>query len=189
MYKRQGGYGGAAEAASFGARHASASAAAAAAPSAAAAASASAPCVTGVVCAPAFANTPRGGAAGPNQYSTEQQAAPSLTERAGMMLSQTDAIVVLGGGGLGTLTKLLLAWNHAAVEAWGASYSENAVASAAARPIFAWREPWESLLTTLSDALHIPSDLLQHVTFVDSVEDVVQHLDTIKTQREAGTAQ
>jgi predicted Rossmann-fold nucleotide-binding protein len=173
-----GGYSGTAEAVAFGAsRHAaaaSASAAAAAAPAAAA------PVVSGVVSSAAFAGTSRSGAAGPNQYLTEQLPASDLLERAQMMLRHSDAVVVLPGG-LGTLTKLSLAWNSAAVHDWCVSCGGDDACPA--RPVLAWRDPWEAFLGTLSDALRIPADLRSAVAFVGAVDEVLAALEPVKNAK------
>lgn len=155
-----GGYAGTAEAASFGASRVAAAS------------------VSGVTCPSAFANTPRGGVAGPNQYLTEQQTAADLLTRAAMLVRPVDACVVLPGG-LGTLTKLSLAWNMAAVESW------NGASGQSTRVILAWRDPWESLLNSVGEALRIPADLMQCVRFVSTVEEVMQQLEQVKATNDA----
>jgi len=169
-----GGYAGTSEAVAFGAsrQHAAgAAAAAAAAPAAAGSTS-----ITGVVCESAFANTLRAGAAGPNQYLTEQLPASDLLDRANLMLRNSDAVIVLPGG-LGTLTKLAMAWNVAAVDSWASGEP-----SASARPVLAWRDPWEALLTSVADTLRIPEEIRMAINFVGSVEDVLAQLEPLRNK-------
>lgn len=187
-----GGYSGTSEAVSFGASRAAS----------AAGAGASAAAITGVTCPAAFAFTPRAGAAGPNQYLTSQVAAPDLAARNAALVtgqshpvaaaasassSASDAaastaaapVLVVLPGGLGTLAKLTLAWNLAAVESW------NAAAAHPPRVILAWRNPWAVLLATIGETLRIPAELQACIRFVDSVEDVLTQMEQIRTERMA----
>ena len=203
-----GGYSGTSEAVSFGA-----SRAAAAAAGAAGAAPASSAVIAGITCPSAFAYTPRAGMSGPNQYLTSQTVAPDLAARnAALVTGQTqpaaasaaaassssDAasasaaapVLVVLPGGLGTLAKLALAWNLAAVESWSASGSGSVSGGSPIphRVILAWRNPWASLLATIGETLRIPPELQACVRFVDSVEEVMEALEQIKAERMAAAA-
>lgn len=78
-------------------------------------------------------------------------------------------------GSLGTLTELCLTWNVSAVS--GLSAAANRSGSGGGHvPIFAFRRPWSEVISAISNIIAIPPAFLQLITFVDSVEEVLQHL-------------
>ncbi len=54
---------------------------------------------------------------GPNPWLTEVWPAETLMDRLNLLLSRTQAAVVLPGG-VGTLTEFFLFWNHLLIQAW-----------------------------------------------------------------------
>jgi predicted Rossmann-fold nucleotide-binding protein len=128
--------------------------------------------VEGVTCPAAFPSRVD------HQYLNATTPATDLIDRARTLIHRADAFVVMPGG-LGTLAKLVLTWNVAAVEA----HAERAPLT-----ILAWRQPWEGVITALGVALAIPQTMRDAIKYVESVDQIVAELEQMKAIANKGTA-
>lgn len=108
------------------------------------------------------------------QYLTDERKAGDVLERAAVMVRAADAYVVLPGG-LGTLSKMSLAWNLSAAESWAAKPP---------LPLLAWRDPWERVVETLGEQLGVAPAVREVITYVDGVEQVMQELQKMRQHRQ-----
>ena len=116
-----------------------------------------------------------------NGHLTHRTYTADLPHRIIAFLARCQAFVALPGG-LGTLTELCLTWNTAAVSQLQATHSSRPMC------LLADRQPWEALLGRCRQLLPITEQFMAHVTFVDSVDDILSRLHEARTQQQRLTA-
>ena len=114
-----------------------------------------------------------------NRYLTHRTYTNDLPHRIVTFLRRCQAFVVLPGG-LGTLTELALTWNVACV----ADLQPDTARTAPPLCLLVDRQPWEAVITQCRQLLPISDQFLSHVTYVDSVDDIVSKLQHARTEHQ-----
>ena len=102
--------------------------------------------------------------AGANRFLTEEVVTPTLLTRIDAMLQRAPRLVAVLPGTLGTMTELCAAMNTALL---------HGLAGREVPRIFAWREPWRSVVEHAGDALGLDEKTRALVTYVGGVDECV----------------
>ena len=116
-----------------------------------------------------------------NHYLTHRTYTTDLPHRIVTFLSRCQAFVVLPGG-LGTLTELCLTWNVSAVTDLQPPHNRRPLC------LLADRQPWERLILECRQLLPITDQFMSHVTYVDSIDDIVSKLQEARAQHQQRTS-
>ena len=110
-----------------------------------------------------------------NRYLTHRTYTNDLPHRIITFLTRCHAFVVLPGG-LGTLTELCLTWNVSAITDLQPAHNRQPLC------LLVDRQPWQAVIELCREQLPITDQFMSHVTYVDSVEDIVSRLQHARTQ-------
>ncbi len=94
---------------------------------------------------------------GANPWVKEEWRTKTIFERIERMLRNSDAAIALPGG-IGTLTEIMVTWNHLAIEAWSG-------------PLVLMESGWQNVLTVFMEQGTISAIDRRRVRFVHSVEE------------------
>ena len=112
-----------------------------------------------------------------NRYLTQRTYTSDLPQRIITFLSRCQAFVVLPGG-LGTLTELCLTWNVSAISDLQLPHNRRPLC------LLVDRQPWESVISHCTQLLPISQQFMAHITYVDTVDDIVSRLQEARTQHQ-----
>ena len=133
--------------------------------------------IEGIISPAAF---PFQGAEG-NRYLTHRTFTTDLPHRIVTFLSRCQAFVVLPGG-LGTLTELCLTWNVSAITDLQPPHNREPLC------MLVDRQPWEAVIEQCRALLPITNQFMSHVTYTDSVDDIVSRLQQARTKHQQRTS-
>ena len=112
-----------------------------------------------------------------NSSLTHRTYTTDLPHRIVTFIARCQAFVVLPGG-LGTLTELCLTWNVSAITDLQPSDNRRPLC------LLVDRQPWERVIEQCRQLLPITDQFMSHLTYVDTVDDIISALQQARTQHQ-----
>ena len=107
----------------------------------------------------------------PNKWLVDEIRHPTLRERLMHLVLEADGYVIMPGG-LGTLHELITVWEL------------MRVGDISTRPLICYGEYWRDMLNSLHQSPYIKAEMWDMLIFVDSVDEVLTHLNRELLQTE-----